>query len=128
MAGEKFVRCIDDGGDPISLTVGEFYESLPISATAHANNWIKVINNNREAQEYPVHLFDAVAAGAVVNQDRAAELLMLYQQGRLTPEEHTQLIEYTTQSGSSSTDPRQTEALTELARKLNIRPTNLLSS
>lgn len=126
MASEKFVRCIDDGGDPISLTVGEFYESLPISATALAHSWIRVINNSGEAQDYPTYFFDPVQNDMPINQDRTVELLTMYREGRLTPEEHTQLIEYTTQMGSA--DPRQMEALTELARKLNVPPTTLLSS
>ena len=124
MASEKFVRCIDDGGDPVSLTVGEYYESLPISAVALDHNWIRVINNLREAQDYPVHLFDPVQNNAAVNQARATELLAMYREGRMTPEEHTQLIELTTLTGS--VDPKQAEALAELTRKLNVSPATLL--
>lgn len=124
MASEKFVRCLDDGGDPISLTVGESYESLPISAVALAHNWVRVINNTGDAQDYPAHLFDPVQNDAAVNQARAAELLAMYREGRMTPEEHTQLIELTTLSGAAN--PQQAEALGELTRKLNVSPATLL--
>lgn len=126
MASEKFVRCIDDGGDPISLTVGEYYESLPISAVALAHNWLRVINNTGDAHDYPAHLFDPALNDVAVNQDRAAELLAMYREGRLTPEEHTQLIALTTLVGT--VNPQQVDALTELTQKLNVSPATLLSN
>ena len=125
MASEKFVRCIDDGGDSVSLTVGELYETLPLSAVATSRGLLRVINNLGEAQDYPTYLFASIQDGFVVNQDRAAELLALYREGRLTPEEHTQLIEYATQTGA--TDNSQTEAVAALARKLNVPVATLVS-
>ena len=125
MASEKFVRCIDDGGDSVSLTTGELYETLPLSAVATSRGLLRVINNLGEAQDYPAYLFASLQDGFVVNQDRAAELLALYRDGRLTPEEHTQLIEFVTQTGAK--DSSQAEAVATLARKLNVPVTSFVS-
>ena len=48
--GSRFVLCVDDGGDDISLYVGKVYEALPTEKAERDNGLIRVIDN--EGQDY----------------------------------------------------------------------------
>ena len=48
----RFVLCIDDGGDDISLFVGKIYEALPTEKISRENGLIRVVDNEGEDYLY----------------------------------------------------------------------------
>jgi hypothetical protein len=53
----RFVLCIDDGGDDISLYVGKVYEALPTEKISRNNGLIRVIDNEDEDYLYSANQF-----------------------------------------------------------------------
>lgn len=56
----EYVRCIDSGGDPISLTIGEIYEALPTSVAEQQDGWIRIVDNEGQPYLHPSQLFEPV--------------------------------------------------------------------
>jgi hypothetical protein len=48
----RFVLCVDDGGDDISLYVGKVYEALPTEKIPRDHGLIRVIDNEGEDYLY----------------------------------------------------------------------------
>lgn len=48
----RFVLCVDDGGDDISLYVGKIYEALPTEKASREGGLIRVIDNEGEDYLY----------------------------------------------------------------------------
>ncbi len=48
----RFVLCVDDGGDDISLYVGKIYEALPTEEMSRGHGLIRVIDNEGEDYLY----------------------------------------------------------------------------
>ncbi|MFZ4656426.1 MAG: hypothetical protein ACOYNY_05420 [Caldilineaceae bacterium] len=67
----KYVRCIATGDDPISLTVGEIYETLPLTAAEQKDGWLRIIDNEGEPYLHPAQLFEPIdeAAFAAVRSE-----------------------------------------------------------
>lgn len=63
----KYVRCIATGDDPISLTVGEVYETLPLSDAEQKDGWLRIIDNEGEAYLHPAQLFAPIDETAFVS-------------------------------------------------------------
>ena len=53
----RFVLCVDDGGDDISLYVGKVYEALPTEKISRDNGLIRVIDNEGEDYLYSAAQF-----------------------------------------------------------------------
>ncbi|MCB0084970.1 MAG: CopG family transcriptional regulator [Caldilineaceae bacterium] len=60
-----YVRCVDSGDDPISLTVGELYETLPASQREQDDGWLRIIDNEGQPYLHPAHLFIPVDQSAL---------------------------------------------------------------
>lgn len=58
--GAKYVRCVATGDDPISLTVGEIYETLGLTAAEQKDGWLRIIDNEGEPYLHPAQLFEAI--------------------------------------------------------------------
>jgi len=56
----KYVRCIATGDDPISLSIGEIYETLPLSDAERKDGWLRIIDNEGEPYLHPAHLFEPI--------------------------------------------------------------------
>ena len=48
----RFVLCVDDGGDDISLYVGKVYEALPTEKISRDHGFLRVIDNEGEDYLY----------------------------------------------------------------------------
>ncbi|MCE7989015.1 MAG: hypothetical protein DYG89_48285 [Caldilinea sp. CFX5] len=62
--GAKYVRCIAIGDDPISLTVGEIYETLGLTAAEQKDGWLRIIDNEGEPYLHPAQLFEPIDEAA----------------------------------------------------------------
>lgn len=56
----KYVRCIANGKDSISLTVGEIYETLPLAEAEQKDGWLRIIDNEGEPYLHPAQLFEVI--------------------------------------------------------------------
>lgn len=54
----RYVKCIDNGGDSLSLRVGQFYQVLPDDAEAHGR--LRIIDNTGEDYLFDTELFEEV--------------------------------------------------------------------
>ena len=61
-----YVRCTAVGDDPISLTPGELYEALPVSAAEGRDGWLRIIDNEGEPYLHPAHLFEPVDPATLI--------------------------------------------------------------
>ncbi len=61
-----YVRCISVGDDPISLTPGEIYETLPVSTAEGRDGWLRIIDNEGQPYLHPAHLFEPVDPATLV--------------------------------------------------------------
>jgi hypothetical protein len=53
----RFVICVDDGGDDISLNVGKVYQALPTEKISRDHGLIRVIDNEGEDYLYSAKQF-----------------------------------------------------------------------
>lgn len=60
MKMNAYVRCVRVGDDPISLTVGEIYEVLPVSMLERQDGWLRIIDNEGHPYLHPAQLFEPV--------------------------------------------------------------------
>ena len=60
MINTNYVRCVDSGNDPISLTVGEVYETLPLSDAEQKDGWLRIIDNEGQPYLHPANLFERI--------------------------------------------------------------------
>lgn len=66
MKMNNYVRCIAVGDDPISLTIGEIYEVLPVSALERQDGWLRIIDNEGHPYLHPTHLFEPVEEASLM--------------------------------------------------------------
>lgn len=81
MKNLTFVRCINVGDDPISLTVGEIYEALPMAEIERKDGWLRIVDNEGEPYLHPAHLFEAVDSSTLVTD--YSEILTVHVSGLL---------------------------------------------
>ncbi|MEZ4727430.1 MAG: hypothetical protein R3E79_09880 [Caldilineaceae bacterium] len=63
----KYVRCITTGDDPISLSIGEVYETLPLADAGRKDGWLRIVDNEGEPYLHPAHLFEPTDETAFVS-------------------------------------------------------------
>ena len=61
----EYAQCISVGDDPISLTVGEIYEVLPISGAERKDGWLRIVDNEGQPYLHPAQLFTAIDRAAL---------------------------------------------------------------
>ena len=54
----RYVKCVANGGDSLSLTLGQYYQVLPDAAEAHGR--LRVIDNTGEDYLFDARLFEEV--------------------------------------------------------------------
>lgn len=54
----RYAKCLNNGGDSLSLTVGQFYQLLPDEAEAHG--LLRVVDNTGEDYLFDADLFEEV--------------------------------------------------------------------
>ena len=54
----RYVKCVNHGGDNLSLTVGQFYQVLPDEAEEHG--LLRVVDNTGEDYLFDAELFDPI--------------------------------------------------------------------
>ena len=55
-AAERFVRCIAETGDPLSITPGQYYQVIP--DPAEVDGMLRIIDNTAEDYLYDADLFE----------------------------------------------------------------------
>lgn len=81
MMNTQYVRCINSGNDPISLTVGEIYETLSLSDAERKDGWLRIIDNEGEAYLHPANLFERIDEKAFLSA--RSEVITMHLTGRM---------------------------------------------
>jgi len=57
----RYVKCLENSGNEISLERGVIYQTLPLTTTEKESGMVRVIDNEGEDYLYPARWFEPVA-------------------------------------------------------------------